>query len=68
VFGRDYGRLRASAMLWQRTLAPSDAAFVTQPGSSWAKSYLVAALRGRLLRRLTFTGDRVTGEQLPPAS
>jgi glucose/arabinose dehydrogenase len=64
VFGRDHGRFRAPAMLWQRTIAPSGAAFVSLPGSSWTGSYLVAALRGRALHRLTFSGDRVTGEQV----
>jgi glucose/arabinose dehydrogenase len=64
VFGRDHGRFRAPAMLWQRTIAPSGAAFVTLPGSSWTGSYVVAALRGRNLHRLSFTGDRVTGEQV----
>ena len=64
VFGRDHGRFRAPAMLWQRTIAPSGAAFVSLPGSSWTGSYVVAALRGTSLRRLTFSGDRVTGEQV----
>ena len=64
VFGRDHGRFRAPAMLWQRTIAPSGAAFVSQPRSSWTGSYVVAALRGRALHRLTFSGDRVTGEQV----
>jgi glucose/arabinose dehydrogenase len=64
VFGRDHQRFRAPAMLWQRTIAPSGAAFVTQPDSSWTGSYVVAALRGHSLRRLAFTGDRVTGEDV----
>ena len=64
VFGREHGRFRAPAMLWQRTIAPSGAAFVSLPGSSWTGSYLVAALRGTALHRLTFNGDQVTGEQV----
>ena len=64
VFGRDHGRFRAPAMLWQETIAPSGAAFASRPGSSWTGSYVVAALRGRSLHRLTLTGDRVTGEEV----
>jgi glucose/arabinose dehydrogenase len=64
VFGRNHGQFEAPAMLWQRTIAPSGAAFVAQGGSSWTGSYVVAALRGQALHRLTFTGDRITGEQV----
>lgn len=64
VFGREHGRFRAPVMLWQETIAPSGAAFVSRPGSSWTGSYVVAALRGRALHRLTLTGDRTTGEQV----
>jgi glucose/arabinose dehydrogenase len=38
--------------------------FASRPGSSWTGSYVVETLRGRSLRRLTFSGDRVTGEQV----
>ncbi len=58
-------------MLGKRTIAPSGAAFVTLPASSWTGSYLVAALRGTALHRLTFRNDAITGEQVlfagPPA-
>ncbi len=65
VFGDDHGRFVAPVKLWdQPPVAPSGAAFVSLPGSSWTGSYVVATLRGRSLRRLTFTGDRVTGEQV----
>jgi glucose/arabinose dehydrogenase len=64
VFGRDHGRFRAPVMLWQGAIAPSGAAFVSLPDSRWTGSYIVAALRGRALHRLTFTGDRVTDEQV----
>ena len=64
VFGRDHGRFRKPAMLWQEPVAPSGASFVSLPGSSWTGSYLVAALRGTALHRLTFDGDRVTDEQV----
>ena len=55
---------RAPVMLWQRTIAPSGAAFATRPGTSWIGSYLVAAVRGRALHRLTFTDGDITGEQV----
>jgi len=64
VFGRDHGRFSAPAMLWQRTIAPSGAAFVSRPGSTWTGSYVVAALRGQSLRRLTLSGGRITGEDV----
>jgi glucose/arabinose dehydrogenase len=64
VFGRDHGRFRAPAMLWQAPIAPSGSAFVSLPGSSWTGSYLVAALRGRALHRLTFAGTDVVDEQI----
>ena len=64
VFGRDHGRFRAPAMLWQAPIAPSGSTFVSLPGSSWTGSYLVAALRGRALHRLTFAGTDVTDEQI----
>jgi glucose/arabinose dehydrogenase len=37
---------------------------VSLPGSSWTGSYLVAALRGRALHRLSFAGAEVTAEQV----
>lgn len=64
VFGKDHGKFRAPAKLWQETIAPSGAAFVSRRGSAWTGSLLVAALRGESLRRLTFDGDRVVAEQV----
>jgi glucose/arabinose dehydrogenase len=64
VFGRDHGRFRPPVMLWQETIAPSGAAFVALAGSSWTGSYVVAALRGRALHRLTLTGDTTTDEEV----
>lgn len=64
VFGKNHGRFTAPAHLWQKTVAPSGAAFVSAPGSSWTGSLLVGTLRGQSLRRLSFQGDRVTGEQV----
>jgi glucose/arabinose dehydrogenase len=65
VFGDDHGRFVAPVKLWDRPpVAPSGAAFVSLPESSWTGSYVVATLRGRSLRRLMFDGDRVTDEQV----
>jgi glucose/arabinose dehydrogenase len=64
VFGRDHGRFRAPAFLWQKTVAPAGAAFVNRPGSSWTGSYVVAALRGRALHRLSISGERARSEEV----
>jgi glucose/arabinose dehydrogenase len=50
--------------LWQRTIAPSGAAFVSRRGSAWTGDLLVAALRGTSLRRLDVAGTRVRGEEV----
>ncbi len=64
VFGREHGRFREPALLWQRTIAPSGAAFVSLPDSSWTGSYLVAALLGEALHRLRFDGTRVSADEV----
>jgi glucose/arabinose dehydrogenase len=64
VFGRDHGRFRAPAFLWQKTIAPAGAAFVSRPGSAWSGSYVVAALRGRALHRLTLSGETARSEEV----
>ena len=63
VRGADHGRFDAPAFLWSRTVAPSGAAFVTQPGSAWTGDLLVAALKGTVLIRLRVDGGSVSGEQ-----
>jgi glucose/arabinose dehydrogenase len=63
VTGEDHGRFTAPLVVYEDTIAPSGATFVTQRGSAWTGDYLVAALRGRQLRRVTFDGDRVTGNE-----
>jgi glucose/arabinose dehydrogenase len=64
VFGRDHGRFRAPAFLWQETVAPSGAAFVSRPGSAWTGSYVVAALRGRALHRLSVDGETARSQEV----
>jgi glucose/arabinose dehydrogenase len=63
VRGRRHGRFAAPVHLYPRTIAPSGAAFVTRPGSSWTGNLLVAALKGRELHRLTIRGTRVVGDE-----
>ncbi|MDQ3632093.1 MAG: PQQ-dependent sugar dehydrogenase, partial [Actinomycetota bacterium] len=61
--GRDHGAFAAPARVWGRTIAPSGLTFVSRDGSSWTGDVLVAALKGRSLRRLAVSGARVTGER-----
>ncbi|HWC27335.1 MAG TPA: PQQ-dependent sugar dehydrogenase [Solirubrobacteraceae bacterium] len=60
VTGAEHGRFTAPLVVYEQTIAPSGATFVEREGSDWTGDYLVAALRGEQLRRLTFDGDRVT--------
>ncbi len=63
VGARQTGEARPER-LWQRTIAPSGAAFVSRRGSAWTGDLLVAALRGTSLRRLDVAGTRVRGEEV----
>ncbi len=63
VRGRDHGAFIAPAHLWEETIAPSGLAFVTRANSAWSGNALVAALRGRQLRRLSFAGARVVADE-----
>ncbi len=48
---------------WEDVIAPSGATFVRRGGSQWSGNLLVATLRGEHLRRITFDGDRPTGDE-----
>jgi glucose/arabinose dehydrogenase len=54
----------APVRLYPTAIAPSGAAFVTRPGSSWTGDFVFAALKGEALHRLRFRGRRVVGEQV----
>ena len=74
--GRNYGwpRVRghrhrgftAPAFVWEQTIAPSGATFVTR--GAWRGDLLVAALKGRSLRRLRVRGTRIVSDQALLAS
>ncbi|MGI8728887.1 MAG: PQQ-dependent sugar dehydrogenase [Solirubrobacteraceae bacterium] len=63
VQGADHGRFAAPLNIYEDSIAPSGATFVKREGSAWSGDYLVAALVGEQLRRLTFDGDRVTRDE-----
>lgn len=63
VRGLDHGRYTAPVHLWQTTIAPSGLEFVKLPGSTWTGRALVAGLKGKVLRLLTFDGARVTADE-----
>ncbi|MGI8728927.1 MAG: PQQ-dependent sugar dehydrogenase [Solirubrobacteraceae bacterium] len=61
--GSDHGRFRDPLTVYNPSVAPSGATFVSLPGSAWTGDYLFATLRGEELRRLSFDGRRVTGDR-----
>lgn len=63
VRGADHGRYTAPVHLWPTTIAPSGLEFVSLPGSTWTGKALVAGLRGKVLRLLTFDGARVVADE-----
>jgi glucose/arabinose dehydrogenase len=46
--------------VYEDSIAPSGATFVSLPGSEWTGDYLIGALVGEQIRRLSFQGTRVT--------
>ncbi|HEV2771785.1 MAG TPA: PQQ-dependent sugar dehydrogenase [Thermoleophilaceae bacterium] len=50
----------APIAIYEDSIAPSGASFVTMPGSEWTGDFLLAALIGEQLRRLSLDGTRVT--------
>lgn len=64
VFGDQTGdgRFDAPLRVYPEAIAPSGATFVTRRGSQWTGDYLLAALRGQQLRRLTLDGGRLVAE------
>jgi len=63
VVGEDHGDFVAPLQLYQQTIAPSGAAFVSKGGSSWTGDFVLAALAGRELHRLELDGEEVAGDE-----
>lgn len=61
--GEDHGDFMAPVQLYQETIAPSGAAFVSEEGSSWTGDFLLAALAGQELHRLELDGGEVVGDE-----
>ncbi|MFN2467738.1 MAG: PQQ-dependent sugar dehydrogenase, partial [Gaiellaceae bacterium] len=53
----------APIAIYADAIAPSGASFVTMPGSEWTGDFVLAALIGEQLRRLSLDGTRVTGNE-----
>jgi glucose/arabinose dehydrogenase len=64
VRGADHGEFAAPAVVYENTIAPSGATFVRLPGSAWTGDYLIGALAGEQVRRVSFDGARVTGDEV----
>lgn len=60
VVGADHGRFAAPLTVYEDSIAPSGATFVSLPGSEWTGDYLMGGLVGEQIRRLGFDGGRVT--------
>ena len=61
VRGSEHGDFRAPLTVYEDSIAPSGATFVSLPGSAWTGDYLIGALVGEQVRRLSVASDgRVT--------
>jgi glucose/arabinose dehydrogenase len=60
VRGSEHGRFTGPAAVYPETIAPSGASFVSLPGSEWTGDFLIGALVGEQVRRLSFDGARVS--------
>ncbi|MBA2342677.1 MAG: PQQ-dependent sugar dehydrogenase [Thermoleophilaceae bacterium] len=58
--GRDHGGFTAPVAVYEDSIAPSGATFVSLPGSAWTGDFLFGALIGEQIRKLSFDGGRVT--------
>ncbi len=61
--GWDQSPYHSPAHLWPTTIAPSGIAFLALPGSAWSGKALVAGLKGKVLRLLSFDGARVVADE-----
>jgi aldose sugar dehydrogenase len=58
--GEDHDGFTAPLAVYNPSIAPSGATFVSQPGSAWSGDFLVGCLIGEQVRRLRFDGSSVT--------
>ncbi len=63
VEGTDHGEFEAPLTVYEDSIAPSGATFVSLPGSEWTGDYLIGALVGEQVRRLSFDGAEVTNDE-----
>jgi glucose/arabinose dehydrogenase len=63
VEGTDHGDFEAPLTVYEDSIAPSGATFVSLPGSEWTGDYVIGALVGEQVRRLTFDGAEVTEDE-----
>ncbi len=57
--GPDHDGFTPPLTVYEESIAPSGATFVTLPGSEWSGDYLIGALVGEQIRRLRFDGEEV---------
>ena len=64
VEGTEHGDFAAPRAVYEDSIAPSGATFVSLPGSAWTGDYLIGALVGEQVRRLSFSSEgEVTGDE-----
>jgi glucose/arabinose dehydrogenase len=61
--GEDQDPFASPIAVYPRSIAPSGATFVSLPGSAWTGDYLIGALVGEQVRRLSLDGARVTRDE-----
>jgi glucose/arabinose dehydrogenase len=62
--GEDHGDFEAPVAVYEDSIAPSGAIFVSRPRSAWTGDLLIAALVGEQIRRLSFDAEgRVTRDE-----
>ncbi len=64
VEGEDHGDFTAPAQIYQDSIAPSGAAFVSLEDSEWTGDYVLAALAGQELHRLELDGAEVVADEV----
>ena len=57
VTGTEHGDFTAPRTVYEDSIAPSGATFVSLPGSAWTGDYLFGALVGEQVRRLSLSSD-----------